>query len=310
MAAPIVYRWDDGNAPVARGERRSLCDILYACLVTGYGSKPGAGWTREYVNATFDKAAFRNNPLTGTGFYLRVDGAGTANAYTSNVQAFEAMTSVDDGLFPFNASQQTMATSTAANTTARPWVLIADDRFFYLVIWTFITGAPGNADNMVANMGFGDGVSRYGVDSYCCLLTANGGGYGTYGLVMSPGNATGNLGSNGLAMPRKASGAAGAIMAVLIRGGGPGVADSSTAGSQGLAYVAGDQILVSRPHINEAAAYTFRGWMPGLYYPCHPMAFGQLATITVGEKNFLSFRHYVGQGGIGNLFISLDDWRA
>lgn len=307
MAAPIVYRWDDGNAPVARGERRSLCDILYACLVTGYGSKPGAGWTREYVNATFDKAAFRNNPLTGTGFFLQVDGFGAANAYTPIVQGFEAMTSESDGLFPFNASTQAGPLSNAANTTARPWILMADDRAFYFFCWSTITGTPNNTHWYTTAMFFGDPVSRYPIDPYCCGLVCNGSN-GSFGYVYSSDSITGALGGPGFAMPRRATGAVGSILSIPIRGGGPGA--SALMGATGLPYTPGDQILITRPHLNEAEAYSFRGWLPGLYYPCHPSAFTQLQNINSDGKSFINIlTRAVNVTGAGNFFISLDDWR-
>jgi hypothetical protein len=305
MAAPIVYRWDDGNAPVARGERRSLCDILYACLVTGYGSKPGAGWTREFVNATFDKAVFRNNPLTGTGFFLQVDGAGTVNAYTSTVMAYESMTSLNDGLSSFGLTG-TYTTSNAANATARPWVLIADDRAFYLYVWNSITGAPANSSNTAQGLFFGDGVRRDPSDNYFCMFSIGAlANRGPIGSLYSPSTAvaSGNL---GFYAPRRSTGVYSPINLALIRGGGPG-ADVS-AGANGIIYTAGDPILVARPHVSDGVAYSFRGHIPGLYYPCHPNAFGQLATVSAAGKSFLSLRVPINVTA-SNLFIDLADWR-
>jgi len=313
MAAPIVYRWDDASAPVARGERRSLCDILHACLVTGYGDKPAAGWTREYVNATFDKAAFRNNPVTGTGFYLQVDGAGAANAYTPRVQGFEEMTSENDGLFPFNASVQIGPLSNAANTTARPWILIADDRAFYFFCWSTLTAAPIKTNINITSMFFGDPVSRYPSDPYCCGLVCNGPS-GSFGLGSAVNSTFGVLGTTGIAMPRLASGAAGSILPLLITGGGPAVPPATGFGYTGLAYSPGDQILISRPHLNEAAAYTFRGWLPGFYYPCHPLPFNQLETVSADERSFVSVLGMNSNGGNlayqGNYLFLLSDWRV
>jgi hypothetical protein len=307
MAAPIVYRWDDANAPVARGERRSLCDILHACLVTGYGAKAGAGWTREYVNATFDKAAFRNNPATGTGFYLQVDGAGAANAYQSKIMGYESMTDESTGLFPFStAALSPFQVSNAANTTARPWVLVADDRFFYFTVWINNTTTPANSDLIKSDILFGDIVKWYPSDAYACLLDIGPGYYGA-GLTLSSPNATTGSYSN---MPRKISGVAAPIKPAYIIGGGPGT--NSVPGQYGMAWNSGDQVLISRPHINNGEAYTFRGWVPGLYYPCHPYtAFSQLSTLTVDSKNYLVINGNLnGSSSGGGFFISLDDWRA
>lgn len=307
MAAPMVYRWDDGNAPVARGERRSLCDILYACLVTGYGTKPGAGWTREYVNATFDKAAFRNNPVTGTGFFLQVDGYGAANAYSPTLKAFETMTSESDGLGPFGTTYgNSFQTSNGATTTARPWVLIADDRAFYLFIWVADTTTP-NVGVQASTMFFGDLVRRLPADAYCCGLTS--GAYGCAVGGMYNAGSTAGAGYNAIYIPRPASGVATPIMANHIRGGGP-AADAGACGATGLAWSSGDQILIARPYVNDATTYSLRGWLPGHYYPCHPLAFGQLANISSDGKSFLSIRHPTQGGAHANTFISLDDWRT
>ena len=44
-----LYRSTDDDAPALTKSNLSL--ILKACLVTGYGSKPGAGWTMPYEDA-------------------------------------------------------------------------------------------------------------------------------------------------------------------------------------------------------------------------------------------------------------------
>lgn len=311
MAAPIVYRWDDSGAPVARGERASLCDILYACLVTGYGAKPAAGWTREYVNGTNDKAVFR--PGAGTRFYLQIDGAGASNAYQSIIKAFESMSDVDNGLFPFKATWSTSTTDTCglsstANTTARPWVLIADDRFFYFFCWTNVTGTTTPLDNntSVSCFFFGDIISRYSSDPYGCVLGSNQ-VQSYYGPSLFMLNHPNHSIAGVLAIPRPISGVATPILPTLIRGGGPG--SLSYPGQDGVPYSAGGQILITRPHINEGAAYTMRGFLPGFYYPCHPNAFSNLQEVSADGKTFLSLRNFY-YNQLCNHFILLDDWRA
>lgn len=303
---PIVYRWDDANAPVARGERRSLCDILYACLVTGYGDKPAAGWTRPYVNATFDKAVFRNNPATGTGFYLQIDGATATSANKAKIMAYETMSDVDTGLFPFSsAALSELTVSSAAGTTARPWVLVADDRFFYFTVWSGSTAAPTNSTLTKTDIFFGDIVKWYPSDNYACLLDIGGGSSGAGLTLQNPDVST----SAFLNMPRKISGVATPVKPAYIRGGGPG--STTSPGQYGLAWASGDPIMISRPHINNGESYTLRGWVPGLYYPCHPYtAFNQLDTITVDDKNYLVINGYLGGGYPGCFFVTLDDWRA
>lgn len=309
MSVPIVYRWDDANAPVARGERRSLCDILHACLVTGYGSKPAAGWTREYVNATFDKAAFRNSAAEGTGFYLQVDGLGGANAFSPVVKAFEVMTSESAGLGPFATTySNTFQTSSGANTTPHPWVLIADNRAFYLFVWVSESaGALPSIYAQSSTMFFGDLVRWKSSDMFCCALNSNERG-GAIGAAFQATSAVGG-GYNAIYLPRNSAGVATPVSAMPIRGGGPGT-DGGTTGANGLPWSSGDQILITRPHVNDAAAYSLRGWMPGYYYPCHSTPFAHLATISNDGKSFLSVRHTAAGGQYAGSFISLDDWRS
>jgi len=305
MAAPIVYRWDDANAPVARGERRSLCDILYACLVTGYGAKPSAGWTREFVNATFDKAVFR--PGAGTRFFLQVDGAGAANAYRSNILGFESMSSVDNGLGPFTSGTTPyVSTSSVANTTARPWILIADDRALYFVCWHYATSTPDNATTYASGFFFGDIVALNPSDNYACGISSYTSTAYTvnYGKISGSSSATGG----GVSFPRNSSGVASPIIPALVVGGGP----SDNLGNVGQAYVPGGALYIARPHVSDGVAHSIRGFMPGFYYPCHSLgSFNQFDTVSTDGKTLLYLTHLAGgESTQKSYFISLDDWRA
>ncbi len=54
MTAPRFYSWDDDGSPgraLTGNLQNRLKQILVACLVNGYGSKPGAGWTLEHEHA-------------------------------------------------------------------------------------------------------------------------------------------------------------------------------------------------------------------------------------------------------------------
>ena len=223
------------------------------------------------------------------------------------------MTDIDNGLLPFkdswSSTNDKCGTSSAAGTTARPWVLIADDRFFYFFCWPAITGTstPLDSDGATSSFFFGDIVSRYGSDPFGCVLGSYQANayygpmiFGMYGPEVTSAYYY-------LSFPRAISGVAAPIRATLVRGGGPGAV--AFPGLQGVPYVAGGQILISRPHINDGAIHTMRGFLPGFYYPCHPLAFSNLQQVSADGKTFLSFRNfYSGQNC--NHFVSLDDWRA
>lgn len=310
MAAPIVYRWDDTSAPVARGESRSMVDILRACLVDGYGTKPAAGWTLEYINVTEDKAAFRNNPVTGTGFYLQVDGAGSTYDYLVNIQGFEVMSSENDGIFPFSGVTLPTNISSTAGTLARPWVLIADDRAFYFYVWTGIASSPPPTDAQIAVAGFyfGDVVAISPSDNYACALCCTGHSMrGILGNMSGPSSTTGSYSYGSPLFPRKSDGSAGYYTPAVVRGGGPG--SEGFPGSAGHPYVEGGMTMITRPYINDGVAYSFRGFMPGFYYPCHDKPFNQLSTKNIDGKTFLSINSY-NYSTPGCSLILLTDWRV
>lgn len=45
---PNEYHWDDVGAPPLETKAGSILEIFKACLITGYGSKPSAGWKLQY----------------------------------------------------------------------------------------------------------------------------------------------------------------------------------------------------------------------------------------------------------------------
>lgn len=54
MSTPQFYSWDDDGSPgraLSGNLQNRLKQILVPCLVTGYGSKPSAGWTLEHEHA-------------------------------------------------------------------------------------------------------------------------------------------------------------------------------------------------------------------------------------------------------------------
>lgn len=170
----IVYRWDDPSAPVLSSPSAgSLIGVLDACLVNGYGSKAAAGWTKAFSGTNL--AAYRQGG--GSMCYLRVnDGTGTGQA---RAIGYEAMTDISTGTNPFPTEAQLAgggyininATASALN---KPWVLVADDRRFYL--WTGYATAMTSASVLSASATyqgvffFGDIMSYKVGDSYGCQI--------------------------------------------------------------------------------------------------------------------------------------------
>ena len=86
-----LYRSTDDDAPALTKANLSL--ILKACLVTGYGNKPGAGWTMPYEDAAASKRVLAPAKSGELDSYLRVhDQSGV-----SRVAAYRQMSDIDNG---------------------------------------------------------------------------------------------------------------------------------------------------------------------------------------------------------------------
>lgn len=125
-----------------------------------------AGWQQVFsgTNITCLKPAV----VEATGCVLRMDDTGTTN---SRVRAYEAMTDVSTGVGPTPLDSQITGglywpKSNAANTAARTWYLVADERGFYLAV------APAGGDRYTLLYG-GDIASLKSGDTYGYLLTGN-----------------------------------------------------------------------------------------------------------------------------------------
>lgn len=169
MAADI-YRSTDVGAPVLNGTVGSLITLLDACLVNGYGSKTAAGWTKAYSGTNL--AAYRMSTAgSSSGCYLRVDDTGTREG---RIIGYKTMSDVNTGTNQFPTTLQQsggyfVKKSTTIDGTARPWVLLADERFFYLFINANVTN-PINSDAQDGFMYFGDLISNKPVDGNECVI--------------------------------------------------------------------------------------------------------------------------------------------
>lgn len=166
-----IYQSSDASAPVLSGTVGSLVAVLDACLVTGYGAKAGAGWTKPFTGT--DKAAFRNS-TGGTGFYLRVqdDGPGVGTAKEARITGYESMSDVDTGSAPFPTAAQGVGgiamvvarKSASADATPRDWIVVADAYTFYFFART-------EASVSWVAFAFGDFYSiKTTADAYRCMI--------------------------------------------------------------------------------------------------------------------------------------------
>ena len=160
------------------GEKRiltvSTTAVTYAAPGIADGAATGsitsklaaAGWQQLYAGTNL--AALKPSVVEATGCVLRIDDTGTLNA---RVRAFEAMTDASSGagLTPMEsqvAGGLYWPKSSAANATARPWIVIADERGFYVAVDPTGTGRYTLTYS-------GDIASLKSGDAYGYLITGN-----------------------------------------------------------------------------------------------------------------------------------------
>lgn len=312
-----VYKYNDENAPVLSGTRGSLCALLKACLVDGYGSKAPAGWTAPFASVDKQMMAFKNS-ASGTGFFLKVDEKTTASANVPTMQGFELMSNIDSGLggFPYAPIAQntfdTIYTSFTASTIARPWMIIANDVGFWLVIYLDSTLTSDlNASNVRQKMKviyFGDFLPFSQNDAFnCALCVSSGRNYSTNaydaGLTcgyFGDGNTTVDYQPNPrfyatapIAYPRGMDGVPGvATQPCMIGGGGPSgygyFGADSIYGAR--VHTEGELLLLSRPILPDRNFNTPRGYLPGLYTPSTYLPHATMDTVSDQGQDYIMIK--------------------
>lgn len=171
-----IYRSTDPGAPVLNKNAGTLINVLTACLVTGYGTKTGAGWTKPYTSGEY--AAFRMSTTApgSTGSYLQIRDI----EFYAEAKAFKTMTAIGVGTdesppagtgnYLFKSYDNSNQPPAAANTPIdRPWTIIADTRAVYIFINVAATtwGTTTQSDGFLF---FGDIVTRKSNDAYNCAI--------------------------------------------------------------------------------------------------------------------------------------------
>jgi hypothetical protein len=130
----IVYKSTDAGAPALDGSLGSICTVLDACLVNGYGAKAPAGWAIAFTGA--NKRAYRPGSGLLRGLLRVQDDAPRAapfnNANECRITCYEAMTTVDvgTGRYPVTGNGIVLQKAQGIGSNAK-WICVADDRTVY-----------------------------------------------------------------------------------------------------------------------------------------------------------------------------------
>lgn len=255
-----LYQSSDASAPVLDGLATSFIDVIRACLVDGYGSKTAAGWSIVMDDGAATKLVITNASGFGSKWSINDDGS-TPGAAHARIRMWEAVTDYDTGTN--GAAPVYVRKSSTTASTARPWFVIADDRFCYFF------NAPMNTsgwDNQYSYVHwFGDGVPLNVSDVYFAL--AGGALYsGYYSALPAISSLQGNASAGNaytVRSQRPMSGS-GASAAACLR---HGSLNSGYINLETFPFM-GKKILW-RPIMDDYGPYTMRGFLPGFYWSGH-----------------------------------------
>lgn len=266
-----VYRHDDASAPQLSSAAGTLINVLSACLVTGYGAKVAADWDLAFTGTNL--AAYRAK--TGLRHYLRI--ADTTNATTARATGYEAMTDINTGTGDYPAAAQISGglhwrkSDTTGTTTWRPWMVIADEKRFYLYVGQASTEAASiEGSTSYAMLYFFGEIDTYlASDQYHSMIL---GGTSTTATVGSyfAGISTSSTALAGHYMARAVSQTGGSTQYSKSSDQRGGTTTIATAGADFPDPVSAGMLLAPI-YVQEPGTRATRGILPGAWQPLHSL---------------------------------------
>lgn len=268
-----VYRWDDPDAPVlSNPSAGSLIGVLDACLVNGYPGKSGAGWTKAFSGTNL--AAYRQG--AGSMCYLRVDDG--TGSFKVKMCGYESMTDIATGVNAFPTTAQLAngvyaAIGIATTAANKPWIVVADNKRFYLWVGVSLTTAAAISTSTTwqALFFFGDIISFKPGDAYSCqIIGSDSASNGTERFAASDSLTSGYAGSF---IARDAAQTVGSVNNSRCFDYLGSSASSTMGSTQAVAYpdpISGG-INLSRVLVSNGATEGVRGRMPGLFAPLNAL---------------------------------------
>ncbi|QNG95318.1 hypothetical protein [Stenotrophomonas maltophilia] len=286
---PTVYRSTDVGAPLLSGVPGAMLALLDAILVDGYGTgagrKDGLGWTKEF--GAVNVRVYRNSPVSGTGYYLRVDDTAAKSCL---LRGYSSMSDVNTGedatpSLALKASGSMWEKANSASSAIRHWIAIGTERFFYLFVDTAgyygtqgMAGAHGHYAGDIASMKPGDRhhfvVSYKGSDS-------EGSSSVGYAFKARSWNDFGNADTQTAAfIGRSMSGMPGSVRSFVSAAAiTANVALGNQSNYPSYPYIGNGGLLYSTVDILENNMQP-RGFLPGIYAPIHRRPFPELTVVT------------------------------
>lgn len=240
---------------------------------------PAGKWEKPF--STTNKGAYKSTAAGATGLFLRVDD--TTTTYAA-VRGYEILTDIDSGsgLFPSEAQVAAGAfcwrKSGTADATARPWLLVADEKRFYFFARWHATYAQygGNFFGDIVSYKAGDGYSAAIIGDYSSAASSYPGHYNDFSGLSSSLTST----QNGKYLARSYNQVGSALKFGFL---GENLVSTSL-GAGGMAYPSpvDNGLYVSAVALNHDGI--IRGAMPGLYQPLHfrPLAHGDKVSDVIG----------------------------
>lgn len=175
-----IYRWDDANAVKLDKTANCMQMIFKSCLVTGYGSKQGAGWTSEFDNTVNGVTVLRAKQGIEQDFYLRLS---NDNGTEMTAQIYTAMTDSNNGTLKLQCG--TPFKYAKANSTGK-WLLLATERsFWFFCEQQYISGQVAAMPSKTGAWFFAGDTSKNTLGSRAIALTHTSGSWtdGDYGSM-------------------------------------------------------------------------------------------------------------------------------
>jgi hypothetical protein len=276
-----IYQSSDASAPQLNGITGSLLALWDAVLVTGYGTKPGAGWAKPFANSASVGAYQLSTGSCGLYYYLLDNGPGVGVGKEGRLTGWDIITSVFNGIVT-GSNQWPTATqlaigngavvvrkSAAASAVTRNWIIFADSRSCYTYI------ATGDTAGVYSGIMMGELYSykTSGLDNYRAMII----GRSTEDSSTTNYERLDNITLYGTVTP-------GHFISRNFSGYGSGMTcgkggDYRKGNSTG--YLNGvvpfpnpcdGAIYLARCPIHDNLNYTTRGHLRGFWHFCHPIA--------------------------------------